>query len=140
MQCDQCKGSGEYTGLFDTEPCQKCSGLGTLDDDGNKHTLDKDALPNWMEDHKDRLGEFGLLDITHKIKSTRSSQLKVDDVVSVWSGHWYKARVLSIDSNLNMVDLIYPNNIIGEYCHINKICWNFTQQRWEYILSGTPTW
>lgn len=152
MKCPDCNGSGEYKGLDITpEPCQKCKGVGTLDETGQTHTLESirpkgdsiadsvaNNLPEWMGDHEDQL------DVTHKITtikpaekggmSTPTNKLQVGDLIYIWDmQRWWDAAAIQ-DFN-------------GDYAIINgcavalsKICWNDIQKRWEYIASGTPKW
>ena len=133
MQCDQCNGSGQYTGLFDTEPCQTCGGVGTLSEAPNKDTI-LDNLPDWMEDYKDQL------DITHKIKPSSSVQLDINDIIFVYNNRWCLARMTSLDAT--KIRMSYSDNTGTWNMSIvrSKVCWNVTQNRWEYIASGTPTW
>ena len=156
MKCPDCQGSGQYKGFDITpEPCQKCKGVGTLDERGQPHTLESirpkgDSIANWMEDHKDRLGEFNLIDVTHKIKPIKkdnTSPLQIGDDVYVYDGTynspWFKCTLAlgPKQSGIRPYQLRYTNGIAG-YMQVSRgqITFNLTQNRWEYIRNGPPRW
>jgi len=145
MKCLDCGGSGKYQGFNVTvpEPCEKCGGDGTLDDNGKKHTLQSQSikrdLPDWMEPYRDRLAENDLLDITHKITEIKpapkvgmsppTNKLLINDPVYVYDMQWFKGRVIHF--SVCRVKILYfesthPRDPIVK---INQLCWNDTQQR-----------
>ena len=90
-----------------------------------------------------RLGEFNLLDVTHKIKpidkNSTSPQLQVGDRIYIYDNKWFESEVVRID-----IDNTVKSHYIGQstifYTTLSFITYNLTQQRWECIHSGTPTW
>ncbi len=138
MKCSECKGSGKYLPLVGPEEyCQTCGGSGSTScSKPVSEELDMDPFPEWMEDYKDQI------DFTET-----SSQLKVGDIVHVYDGWWYTAKVKHLNSQARQLKHYAFCEYVGSAAHavgsaalpIKHICFNLTANRWEYIRSGTPT-
>ncbi len=147
MKCPDCKGSGEYIGARIVEPCAKCKGRGELNPDGTPL-----KLPKWMDKYKDQI-EFNPKvskkpDLTVEeleellkdgfTKNSPTPKLKVGDIIHIYDAGWCEAEVISIDSAGGITARSAYD--ICMWSGVRQLDYNLTQNRWEYIRSGTPVY
>jgi len=147
MRCPDCpERPGKYIGANVVEDCQRCEGVGELNDDGS--VIDAKAkaldsvfhsnLPDWMEDYQDQIG--------NPQRTSFLPELKVGDTLYVYDAGWYKAEVKDIFPNMwssrRPRPIVIRATTSCDTFHIllSALCYNVTQGRWEYIRVGTPIW
>ena len=164
MKCPDCKGGGKYVGAGTIKPeeCQRCEGIGELNNDGTvigskKRALDSvfnSNLPDWMEDYQDQIGmadaPFNFPRFTdEQIKQVKKllrgsppnflacdSELKVGNILYIYDAGWHEATVIYIDIDGSII----AETACDTFCLGPHASYNLTQKRWEYIRSGTPVW
>ena len=125
MKCPDCRGNGKYVGARVVEDCRLCKGLGELKEDGTH--LDIANLPEWMRDH---VNEKDL-----------AAPLKVGSIIYVYDCDWYKTRIIHFGIDSQGREILRADHIYGRFFILkSKLTFNVTQQRWEFICSGTPVW
>jgi len=136
MKCEDCDGRGEYQGWYMKEPgvCETCDGHGELDASGEKlKSIILANLPDWMQDphYIDKLGKI--------TGSSQSNKLEMNDVVYIYDKKWREGQVTHIEGGF--ITILYQDR---GACYLSgpllDVCWNITQNRWEYIFIGTPKW
>jgi hypothetical protein len=161
MRCPDCpEQPGKYIGANVVEDCQRCEGVGELNDDGSVieskakalKSVFNSNLPEWMKDYADQIG-VGKLDDPDPYGSIARANyvhgqdpLKVGDSLYVFDCDWYETTVTrkynsgsnGTPPNIMWIDAdgVYSSFIMP----LSDICWNLTQGRWEYIRAGTPVW
>jgi len=133
--CPDCKGKGTYQG-FNTkpEPCARCRGVGKID------ISKEDALASVYDYNAPRRSA----DITHlfnpckeiDVGTTYLPRIVTGTAIYVYDAGWHEVFVVE-DKNevykaVNATETFFISH--------RDVTYNMTQNRWECIKSGTPTW
>ena len=139
--CPDCKGSGVYQGLGAPEDCQACGGAGEF------AGISVDVYPEGIKKEDwDELSKSFKLNITQKdditfIEGNGAPNLKIGEMVYIYDASWYEGKAAHLYENIHGGQMVRVDSNGGIFRIATKnICWNLTENRWEYIRSGTPVW
>ena len=144
MKCEDCKGTGRYVGLRESGDCQSCQGTGRglMKLDVIKPTQTEEDAVDAMNAMRGMAPRRSAIIPLQPIRSPNNptTQLGVGDTVHVYDGEWIETVVMQITDRPTFTEVlaIYHHGNIKMRGH--NICWNVTQQRYEYIRSGTPVY
>tara|TARA_R110000822_G_scaffold21989_4_gene69540 strand:- start:894 stop:1292 length:399 start_codon:yes stop_codon:yes gene_type:complete len=127
--CSDCKGKGTYQGFNTrTEPCSKCNGVGKL------NVTKADALKSVLDNTKGAWNN--LLYPEDYDMSLVMPVLVTGTPIHVYDAGWNTVFVLKDENDIYEAG----NKTETFYIPHNDVVFNMTQNRWECIKSGTPTW
>ena len=156
--CPDCKGKGTYQGIGPVEDCKTCMGAGsfigvhidlpeTFTHPIVKHPYPKETTKEDWDKLAEAMKTNGRLIVTDAndvtvIKGKGAVDLQVGEPVHVFDSGWFDTVVDNIfysrAGNQTMARVSYACGTMQ--IPIQNICWNITDDRWEYIRSGTPVW
>ena len=137
MTCKECKGTGKYQPLVGpAENCQTCGGCVILPEDERPTTPGRTVyLPVYSDNEE--------TEPSMMIPVSFPDTLSVYDTVHVFDYGWFEMEVVKFTYDSNGQRLAwcdYRSNISGcRDLRCSHICRNVIKNRWECIVSGTPT-
>lgn len=144
-KCGDCNGTGIYQGLGALEDCQACKGHGSFI--GVEMEIESTYPKNTKKEDWDELAESFKKQIRDDadditlIKGKGAPGLQVGETVYVYNAGWYEGKAEHIYENMHGGQMVRVDHSGGVFrMAIKNICWNITEDRWEYIRSGTPVW
>lgn len=159
--CQACGGAGEFLGVkvdlppkTQLDPNDFPDWMGDHLDQISKN-LDVHPVGTKKEDWRQLAKAFkkssrpftshGVTEIKNVPKSGMSqptTDLKAGEAVHVFDSGWFETVVDRTYEHCKtkrlIVQVSYPHGMIT--MPIEDVCWNITDDRWEYIRAGTPVW